>query len=74
MKYQRRCRPWDGTMIHDSYICKGLSEPSPCVSLQELAGGMNPSEYLEIIDCNPVSPDRLNVPLNAFTHCTSQVG
>ncbi|BDA44489.1 probable mitogen-activated protein kinase kinase kinase 11 at C-terminar half [Coccomyxa sp. Obi] len=42
------------------------------VRMQALVRGMDPSEYLEIIDCNPVSPERLNVPLNAFTRCTAQ--
>ena len=41
--------------------------------VQEIAGGETPDDYAEVIDCNPVSPSRLNVPLNAFTQSTSQV-
>ncbi|KAK9916182.1 hypothetical protein WJX75_009766 [Coccomyxa subellipsoidea] len=40
--------------------------------LKELAGGTTPDDYAEVINCNPVSPARLHVPLNAFTQSTSQ--
>ncbi len=40
---------------------------------QALAGGDTPDALIEVIDCNPVSPSRLNVPLNAFTQSTIEV-